>query len=57
MTIQECRDRGCAHVSLVRPCRNCGVTDCSRYINYFEKGWWEEEEYDFEGFSDEWRKI
>lgn len=53
MTIEKCRELNCVHVSSKRRCRNCGVTDCSNYPNFFEERWWEEENSEFEDCFDE----
>lgn len=53
MTIEECREKDCVHVSFVRRCRNCGVTDCFAYENYFEERWYEEQAYEFEECDNE----
>lgn len=53
MTIEQCRERKCAHVSTLQRKRNCGVTDCSHYENYFEERWWEEEQHEFEDATEE----
>lgn len=51
MTIEECREKDCIHVSNNKRCRNCGVTDCSSYSNYYEKRWNEEETWEFEDYE------
>lgn len=53
MTIEQCRELKCAHVSEHRRRRNCGVTDCTAYENYFEERWWEEEAEEFRNCIEE----
>lgn len=52
-TIQECRERDCVHVSSIYNRRNCGVVNCSSYEGFYEKRWYEEESWEFEGYVDE----
>lgn len=53
MSIEDCRARGCVHVSERRRRRNCGVVDCSSYPQYFSERWAEEEDEEFDNCTDE----
>lgn len=53
MTIEQCRELDCVHVSSEYRRRNCGVTDCSAYQNYYEKRCYAEEYFEFEDCDDE----
>lgn len=50
MTIEQCRDLNCAHVSDTRSARNCGLVDCSYYPNAYEECLFEKEESDFDEY-------